>query len=217
MRSKDLLMGAAIDPINKIIMVSGGIDVNAHTIVLRVDVPEPGEYTVIKAEVNLTDEPWLAWQITLGDGTRLPTDNPATLILARQFKRTKYLTHSNSILFYDGEVRPGDAIFKIARFEITKPKMILSHNRSGISDLEIPDDILDEGKRKDKKEYSPHLEFPDVLERFYERIQVHGFGYTRPKIEVDAAVRIVKPDEIDMASFTAKLGTGGDVSRQFEH
>lgn len=207
-------MGAAIDPTNKIIMVSGGIDVNAHTIVLRVDVPEPGEYTVIKAEVNLTDEPWLAWQITLGDGTRLPSENPANLLLARQFKRTKYLSHNNSILFYDGEVRPGDAIFKIARLEITKPKMILSHNRATPEDLELPDSILDDDRERERDENSPRLELPPSLERFYERIQIYGFGDDRPKIEADAAVRIVNPGEIDLASFaTAAANLESNIRR----
>ena len=198
MRSKDLFMGATVDVDKKLIMVSGGIDVNGHTIVLRVDVPEPGEYTVVKAEVNLTDESWLAWQINLGEGTSLPADGGADSIISRQFKNTKFLSDQNAILFWDGEVRPGDAIFKMARFNITRPKLILGHNRATVSefDFEIPDE--DDKEHDDTR---PVIDLPDYLEDFYKQIQTTGFGEDRPRIEVDAAVRIVRSGGIDVASF----------------
>ncbi|HEU4321608.1 MAG TPA: DUF6423 family protein [Roseiflexaceae bacterium] len=129
MRAKDLQMAATIDPVNRIILVSGGIDRNEHTIVLRVPIPEPGLWTVIKAEVNLTDEPWTAWQITLGEGVSVPTDGNH-LLMSRQFKRCKYLPERGAILFTEGEVRPGDAIFKMARLQIEHDEMVLSHNRA---------------------------------------------------------------------------------------
>ena len=42
MRSKDLFMAATIDPERRIIMVSGAIDQNEVTIVMRIAVPEKG-------------------------------------------------------------------------------------------------------------------------------------------------------------------------------
>lgn len=128
MRAKDLHMAATIDPISRIIMVSGAIDCNEHAIVLRIPVPESGEWTLIKAETNMTDEVWTLWQITLGEGVNVPTDS-SQLLLSRQFKKCKYLPERGAILFYDGEVRPGDAIFKIARLHVERDEIVLSHHR----------------------------------------------------------------------------------------
>lgn len=97
-------------------MVSGAIDCNEHAIVLRIPVPESGEWTLIKAETNMTE------------GVNVPTDS-SQLLLSRQFKKCKYLPERGAILFYDGEVRPGDAIFKIARLHVERDEIVLSHHR----------------------------------------------------------------------------------------
>lgn len=129
MRAKDLHMAATIDVESRTIMVSGGIDRNDHTIVLRIPIPEPGIWTVTKAEVNLTDKTWTAWQITLGPGVSVPTDDPTNLLMSRQFRKCKYIPERGAIMFYDGEVRPGDAIFKIARVKATGTEIVFSHSR----------------------------------------------------------------------------------------
>ena len=203
MRSKDLHMAATIDLESKTIMVSGSIDVNDAIIVMRVPVPEPGRYTLIKAETNLTDQPWCAWQIGLGDGVTLPVMNPTNMLLSRQFRKCKYNQDRASILFYDGEVRPGDAIFKMAHLDIAGPAMILSHGRATPSLWDFPveeetDVDQDNGFFEPDKERSDRQ---DKREQFHERMLMHGFGHNFPRIEVETPVRIVQPGDIDLASF----------------
>lgn len=173
MRAKDIHMAATIDPESRIIMVSGAIDRNDQTIVMRIPVPEPGLWTIAKAEVNLTDKAWISWQITLGEGISIPTENG--LLLSRQFRQCKYMSKRHAIMFYDGEVRPGDAIFKMARLQVEGTEMALSHSR-------MP--------------HNSSLSTQDI-----KAAVEHGFGDEFPKIEVYAPVRIVKPDDIDTASF----------------
>lgn len=165
MRSKDLFMAATIDPEHRIIMVSGGIDQNEATIVLRISVPEPGTWTIIKAEVNLTNEAWTAWQIGLGEKIYIPSDPSQRLLLSRQFSKCKFMPERNAIMFHGGEVRPSDAIFKIARLEVETPDLSLSHSRL------VEDD-------------------PEAIERAVR----NGFGDDYPKIEVIAPVRITTSD-----------------------
>lgn len=177
MRAKDLHMAATIDVESRTVMVSGGIDRNDQTIVMRIAVPESGPWTIIKAEVNLTDEAWTAWQITLGKGVSIPTHNPTNMLMSRQFKRCKYIPERGAIMFYDGEVRPGDAIFKSARLEVDDGKeIILSHSRVSRWTGKSLEDLVK-----------------------------HGFGDDWPKIEVVAAVRIVQPGDIDILSFQNEL------------
>jgi hypothetical protein len=162
-------MAAVIDPRSRIIMVSGAIDRNEQTIVMRIPVPEPGEWTVTKAEVNLTDECWTAWQITLGEGLSLAEGDAKRLLLSRQFRKCTYLPSRGAILFYDGEVRPGDAVFKMARLVVKGREIVMSHNRSL---------------------YTTTPSLPYMLE--------HGFGDEYPKVEVIAAVRIAGENDIDV-------------------
>ena len=69
------------------------------------------------------------WQIGLGPGVSLPKDPSQQLLLSRQFRKCEYIVDRSAILFYDGEVRPGDAIFKIARLEIARAELCLTHHR----------------------------------------------------------------------------------------
>jgi len=171
MRAQDLHMGATIDPQTRTIMVSGGIDRNEHTIVLRVPVPATGVWTVTKAEVNLTDQVWYGWQITLGKGVSMPMNDPAGLLLSRQFRKCRYLPERGAILFYDGEVRPGDAIFKMARLHVAGNELVLSHSRTSDPNW-ITDATIN-----------------------------NGFGDDFPRIEVFTPVRLVKPGDIDLGTF----------------
>lgn len=142
MRADDLHMAATIDPKNRFILVTGAIDRNDATVVLRVDeIPEPGLWTVVKAEVNLTGEPWTAWQMTLGDGVALP-DKGDRLLLCRQLPQAEYFGDRNAIVFSGGEVRPGEAVLKVARLVIEKGLMVMSHNRM---QTEVGPDVLKEG------------------------------------------------------------------------
>ncbi|MDG0059144.1 DUF6423 family protein [Priestia sp. P5] len=137
MRANDIHMGAAIDEKNRVILVTGCIDRNDHTIILKVPVPSNGEWTVIKAEVNITDEPWIAWQINLGEGTTIvEKDKQPELLMSKNFNNSRYLRDKNTVVFYSGgedkdksEVRPGDAILKYVKVNIENKIFTGSHNR----------------------------------------------------------------------------------------
>lgn len=132
MRTHDIHMGAAIDEENRIILLTGSIDRNDHSIVLRIPVPSNGEWTIIKAEVNITDEPWTGWQINIGEGASvaLKGDKPE-LLMSRHFANSRYLPEQNSVVFYgDAEIRPGDAILKYTKLNVINNQVELSHNRA---------------------------------------------------------------------------------------
>ncbi len=162
MRANDLHMAASVDPKNRLVLVTGAIDQSDVTVVLRIELPEPGLWTLAKAEVNLTDGPWKAWQMTLGESLSIPESPSDRLLVCRQLVRARYFSDRNTVLFDDGEVRPGEAILKLARLEASEPLLVMSHNRA-----QSADDLAAEA----------------------------GFGMDDPKIEIDAAVRIVEASD----------------------
>lgn len=165
MRAKDLHMAATVYPARKVVLLTGAIDTNDVTIVVRLKLPSPGVWTVMKAETNLTKEPWAAWQVTLGEGCSLPRLTKSTTPLCRQFSRAEYQYQRGAIMFSRGEVRPGEPILKVFAVQVRSvaaagPILVVSHNRAD----RIP-------TRK------------EILE---------GFGQELPKIEVRVPVRISK-------------------------
>jgi hypothetical protein len=134
LRARDMHMAAAVDVARRTVLVTGGIDQNQQVLQMKIDLPEPGLWTFIKAETNLTDDPWFAWQITFGGLMRLPVDPKDRLVQCRQFKRNNYIPERGAVLFCDGEVRPGEPILKIFRVDVAEPSAeifanSLSHTR----------------------------------------------------------------------------------------
>lgn len=136
MRAHDIHMGASIDEKNRVILLTGCIDRNEHSIVLRIKVPSLGEWTIIKAEVNITNEPWTGWQINIGKGvTVATTDGVPDLLMSRHFPKAQYIPEHNAVAFTGGEpVRPGDAILKYTKLDVKRHEIVLAHNRSVIND-----------------------------------------------------------------------------------
>jgi hypothetical protein len=132
MRAHDIHMGAAIDEKNRIILLTGCIDRNEHSIVLKIKVPSLGEWTIIKAEVNITDEPWTGWQINIGKGATVATTNGVPdLLMSRHFPKAQFIPEYNAVAFTGGEpVRPGDAILKYTKLDVKRHEVVLSHNRA---------------------------------------------------------------------------------------
>lgn len=132
MRAHDIHMGASIDEKNKIILLTGCIDRNEHSIVLKIKVPSLGQWTIIKAEVNITDEPWSGWQINIGKGATVSTTNGVPdLLMSRHFPNAEFIPEYNAVAFTGGEpVRPGDAILKYTKLDVKKHEIVLSHNRA---------------------------------------------------------------------------------------
>jgi len=57
-------MAAVADVRRRVLMVSGAIDVTDHDVSVCLNLPEPGRWQVIKSETNLTDQTWVAMQVT---------------------------------------------------------------------------------------------------------------------------------------------------------
>lgn len=117
MRAKDIKMTAIVDSENREILITGAIDTNGITINAKGELPESGVWRVIKSETNLTDGVWKAWQVSFGDGISLNSFCESDFI-CRQFDSVKIDKDNNRVIFYGGEVRPGEPILKIFKVDL---------------------------------------------------------------------------------------------------
>ncbi|MFV2084762.1 DUF6423 family protein [Micromonospora sp. LOL_021] len=136
-RARDIQMAASADLQRRVVMISGAIDTKDHDIAVSFELPEPGRWQVIKSESNLTDAPWLTWQMTAGEGTRFVDDADA-MVVSRQFAKTFMTPDQRRIMFYDGEVRPGEAVLKMFTIECAKRRGSVSHSRFSPAPTESP-------------------------------------------------------------------------------
>lgn len=129
MRAKNMHMGATIYKDQRTIFITGAIDTNDFKIKVRLTVPESGTWNIVKAETNLTNEAWSAWQVGLGFKNSIP--NFAVEPICRQFSSAKNCYESNCIIFYQGDIRPGEPILKAFSVEIEEgcTELCLNHNR----------------------------------------------------------------------------------------
>ncbi|MBC6467271.1 hypothetical protein HKK74_17450 [Actinomadura alba] len=121
-------MAAGADLSRRVLMISGAIDVNSHDISVTFELPAPGRWEIVKSESNLTDEPWLAWQMVAGDDTSFIDDSDA-MVVSRQYANTFMTPDRKRLTFYDGEVRPGEAVLKWFTIECRRRRAIISHAR----------------------------------------------------------------------------------------
>ncbi|HLG65693.1 MAG TPA: DUF6423 family protein [Ktedonosporobacter sp.] len=127
-RSKDVEMAAVVDVEKRLVLITGTIDTNDHDILVRVDLPDAGEWSIIKSETNLTDSSWFAWQITFGEGMFLAPGSEDR-VLARQYKAHYANAEKGRLTFYDGEVRPGEAVLKMFTIRTPVPRIVMAHDR----------------------------------------------------------------------------------------
>jgi Family of unknown function (DUF6423) len=127
-RARDIEMAATVDVKNRLVLLTGAIDSSAHTIVVRVELPTSGRWQVVKAETNLTATPWKAWQIRLGEGTRICTDNESRNI-CRQFSRLHVDADRERLVFFDGCIRPGESILKMFTVDTAVSRIVMAHDR----------------------------------------------------------------------------------------
>ncbi len=141
-------MVASVDKAQRMVFITGAIDSNDYSIVMKVPLPEAGEWTMVKAEVNLTDQPWIAWQMTLGEGMIIPLrDDEPELLSCRNFEQASYLPEPNVVCFHGGgEIRPGETVLKMAKFVTQVPEITLSHNRQLEAEAHELPYLLNEGK-----------------------------------------------------------------------
>jgi hypothetical protein len=125
-RARDIQMAAVADVRRRVLMVSGAIDATEHDVSVCINLPEPGRWQVIKSETNLTDTIWVAMQVTADEDTHF-VDGADAMILSRQFARTFLTPDQRRLTFYDGEVRPGEAVLKVFEIDTTQRRPMYVH------------------------------------------------------------------------------------------
>jgi len=164
-RARDIQMAAVADVRRRVLMVSGAIDVTDHDVSVCLNLPEPGRWQVIKSETNLTDQTWVAMQITTDEDTTIVADAD-TMILSRQFAKTFLTPDARRLTFHDGEVRPGEAVLKVFSIESSQRRPTYVHAR-----------------------YSPIVADQDVSAKL-ERIVADGMPQ-RPVVEIIVPVTVI--------------------------
>lgn len=128
-RAKDITMAATIDVANRTVFLTGAIDSNDHDILVRVELPSAGVWHVVKSETNLTDQSWSAWQITLGEGTKIVESPEGRNNLCQQYSKLYISEDRERFCFFDGDIRPGEPILKQFTLDTKIPRIVMSHNR----------------------------------------------------------------------------------------
>jgi hypothetical protein len=126
-RARDIQMAAVADVRRHVLMVSGAYDTIGHDVSISINLPEPGRWQVIKSETNLTDQTWVAMQATLDEDSTF-VDDEDTMVMSRQFAKSFMTPDLRRLTFFDGEVRPGEALLKVYTMETTgrKPAYVSS-------------------------------------------------------------------------------------------
>jgi hypothetical protein len=127
-RARDIQMAGVADIRRRVLMISGAIDTTDHDVSLSVNLPEPGRWQVIKSETNLTDQTWVAIQAMTDEESSF-VDDADSMILSRQFSKTFMTPDHRRLTFYDGEVRPGEALLKVYTLETSSRKPAYVHSR----------------------------------------------------------------------------------------
>lgn len=127
-RARDITMGALADLRRRVLMVTGAIDTTEHDVSVTINLPEPGRWQIIKSETNLTDQTWVAMQVTTDADSTLVVDED-NMIMSRQFSKTFLTPDHRRLTFYDGEVRPGEAVLKVFTIETSKQRPAYAHAR----------------------------------------------------------------------------------------
>ncbi|HEX4721469.1 MAG TPA: DUF6423 family protein [Pseudonocardiaceae bacterium] len=127
-RARDIPMTAIANVRRKLLLISGAVDATDHDVSVSIPLPEPGRWTVVKAETNLTDQTWVAMQITTDDDTTF-VDDQDTMISSTQFSKTFMTPDQRRLTFYQGEVRPGEAAVKMFDLESASGRPAYAHAR----------------------------------------------------------------------------------------
>ena len=144
-RARDIQIAGVADLRRHVLMISGAIDTPDHDIALCVNLPEPGVWQVIKSETNLTDQTWVAMQATTDEESTFVNDAD-TLVLSRQFAKSFMTPDQRRLTFYDGEVRPGEALLKVYSLETSSRRPAYTYSRYS----PVSEDAL--GSRQDRLE-----------------------------------------------------------------
>jgi hypothetical protein len=127
-RAKDIQIAGVADVRRRVLMISGAIDTTDHDVSVCVNLPEPGRWQIIKSETNLTDKTWVAMQVVTDEDSTFVNDAD-TLVLSRQFAKSFMTPDQRRLTFYDGEVRPGEAVLKVYTLETSARRPSYSYSR----------------------------------------------------------------------------------------
>nr|WP_245811854.1 DUF6423 family protein [Actinophytocola xinjiangensis] len=145
-RARDIQMAGVADVRRRVLMISGAIDAVDYDVSVSINLPEPGRWQIIKSETNLTDQVWVAMQVTTDEDTVF-VDGGETMVMSRQFRKTFLTPDQRRLTFYDGEVRPGEAVLKVFEIESEGRRPAYAHARySPVSadSAEKSEDLLQE-------------------------------------------------------------------------
>jgi hypothetical protein len=120
-RARDIQMTGTADVGRRVLMITGAIDTTDHDVSISVTLPAPGRWQVIKAETNLTDRTWVAMQAVLDEDSTFVED-AGTAVMSPQFAKSFMTPDQRRLTFYDGEVRPGEAVLKMYSMETSGRK-----------------------------------------------------------------------------------------------
>jgi len=127
-RARDIQMAGVADIRRRVLMISGAIDAIDYDVSVSINLPEPGRWQIIKSETNLTDQTWVAMQVTTDENTTI-VDGDEAMVLSRQFSKTFLTPDQRRITFFDGEVRPGEAVLKVYSIETEGRRPAYAHSR----------------------------------------------------------------------------------------
>ena len=113
-RARDIQTTGVADVARRVLMITGAIDTTDHDVSVSVSLPAPGRWQVIKSETNLTDRTWVAMQAVLDEDSVFLDDEP---LMSPQFAKSFMTPDLRRLTFYDGEVRPGEAVLKTYSME----------------------------------------------------------------------------------------------------
>ena len=131
-RARDIQMAGVADVRRRVLMVSGAIDAVDYDVSVSINLPEPGRWQIIKSETNLTDQTWVAMQVTTDEDTHFVEGGDA-LVMSRQFSKSFLTPDMRRLTFFDGEVRPGEAVLKVFEIEtdVRRPAYAANSGPSG--------------------------------------------------------------------------------------
>lgn len=141
-RAREVNMGAIADVRRHVLMVTGAIDTTEHDVSVTINLPEPGKWQIIKSETNLTSETWVAMQVTTDEASVLVADDD-TMLMCRQFGKTFLTPDHRRLTFYDGEVRPGEAVLKAFTIETHNNRPAYAHARYSPVSADLRADFLE--------------------------------------------------------------------------
>jgi hypothetical protein len=127
-RARDIQMAGVADVRRRVLMISGAIDTVDYDVSVSINLPEPGRWQIIKSETNLTDQTWVAMQVTTDEDTHFVDDGEA-MVMSRQFAKTFLTPDMRRLTFFDGEVRPGESVLKVFEIESDGRRPAYAHAR----------------------------------------------------------------------------------------